>query len=333
MKSFFALLLICILCEALPPRPNISETFEIKGAMSVQVPNGPILRGEAFWAVDQPSARGVEIFRFKAYPQTDIYLLQRYDLHTLYDMGGANRSECAHHPLSGDMPEVWDWVSRANYSGQQQVHDRYLNIWQSNEGFGIVQFGVSDDQPNIPVWISRTSHNRVFSIWINDWKERVVHKDVFDVPKQCQVDQLEPQQNQQRSQQKRCVSRSTSISRAKVWVSNHVPYNQQGHYQGYREDCSGYVSMAWELGKPGLTTFTLPTVSHRISKEQLQPGDVLLDVQEHVVIFNGWADSSHSQYHAMEETRPGEGTVARVTPYPYWYNKSAFVPYRYNHIC
>jgi hypothetical protein len=50
---------------------------------------------------------------------------------------------------------------------------------------------------------------------------------------------------------------------------------------------------------------------------QLKPGDVLLCRTEHVVIFGGWTDAHH--YVAYEETRPGEGTVRRVTPYPYWY--------------
>ena len=35
------------------------------------------------------------------------------------------------------------------------------------------------------------------------------------------------------------IARSTIIAKAKVWVANHVPYNQGGTYQGYREDCSG----------------------------------------------------------------------------------------------
>ena len=36
-----------------------------------------------------------------------------------------------------------------------------------------------------------------------------------------------------------CIASSTIMSRAQVWVNNHVPYNQGGTYQGYREDCSG----------------------------------------------------------------------------------------------
>jgi len=91
--------------------------------------------------------------------------------------------------------------------------------------------------------------------------------------------------------------------------------------------------MAWELSKPGYTTRILGSVFYPIGKGSLKPGDILLNAAEHVVLFGGWADASQTQYVAYEETRPGEGTVKRVTPYPYWYSKSSFLPYRYNNIC
>ena len=34
-------------------------------------------------------------------------------------------------------------------------------------------------------------------------------------------------------------------SRGQVWVDKHVPYNHEGTYDGYRTDCSGFVSMCW----------------------------------------------------------------------------------------
>jgi len=123
------------------------------------------------------------------------------------------------------------------------------------------------------------------------------------------------------------------ISRAQVWVDRHIPYSQTTTYEGYREDCSGYVSMAWGTSKPGYTTFTMHEIAHPISKNELSPGDVLLCASEHVVLFGGWANSQHSEYTSYEETRPGEGTVKRVTPYPYWYNTACFKPYRYNSVC
>lgn len=129
------------------------------------------------------------------------------------------------------------------------------------------------------------------------------------------------------------MARSTMVSRAQTWVDNHVPYDQSKTYDGYRTDCSGFVSMAWELSKPGLTTQTLPSVSTNIGKDSLQPGDALLCESEHVVLFGGWTDSTKTHYIAYEETRPGEGTVKRATPYPYWSSTSCFHPVRSNNVC
>lgn len=130
-----------------------------------------------------------------------------------------------------------------------------------------------------------------------------------------------------------CLARSTIIARGQDWVNKKVPYSQSGTHDGYRTDCSGFVSMAWELSKPGLTTYTMHTVAHNIAKDQLQPGDALNCDSEHIVLFAGWSDSSKTHYVAMEETRPGEGTVKRVTPYPYWSNQGCFHPIRYNNAC
>lgn len=44
-----------------------------------------------------------------------------------------------------------------------------------------------------------------------------------------------------------CIARSTIISRAQNWIDRHIGYDI-GEVDGYRTDCSGYVSMAWQLG-------------------------------------------------------------------------------------
>lgn len=49
-----------------------------------------------------------------------------------------------------------------------------------------------------------------------------------------------------------CESRSSILARGQVWVDKNVPYNKT--YDGYRSDCSGFVSMCWGLPKPGHTT-------------------------------------------------------------------------------
>jgi len=74
-------------------------------------------------------------------------------------------------------------------------------------------------------------------------------------------------------------------------------------------------------------------VSHQITKDQLLPGDVLLDTSQHVVIFGGWTDSSHTTYTGYEEVGPDAWCALEHTiPYPYQAGYTGFVPYRYNNI-
>lgn len=121
------------------------------------------------------------------------------------------------------------------------------------------------------------------------------------------------------------VSRSQMLERAKTWLTanngKQVPYDQTKIWRdGYRQDCSGYVSMAAELPKPGPNTVALfdnNTVA--ISKEDMLPGDLFIDKigdgnNRHVVIFEKWVDSGHTSYMAYEQ-RGGHGTDHRVLTY------------------
>ena len=81
------------------------------------------------------------------------------------------------------------------------------------------------------------------------------------------------------------------IANAKTWLNPSVPYSQSAYHNGHRTDCSGYVSMTWQLGTSE-TTWTLPNYSSPISKATLKAGDVLLNINEHVLIFSSWANSA-----------------------------------------
>lgn len=133
------------------------------------------------------------------------------------------------------------------------------------------------------------------------------------------------------------TTRAEIIRRAREWVAAQVPYSMSAYWSdGYRQDCSGFVSMAWHL--PGNEwTGTLGQYGTRISKEELQPGDILLfhnpadpEKGSHVVIFGGWTDYTRTSYVAYEQTRP---TARRqATPYAYWSHSDGYVPYRYKYL-
>ncbi|MFE5210655.1 peptidoglycan-binding protein [Streptomyces sp. NPDC056600] len=119
------------------------------------------------------------------------------------------------------------------------------------------------------------------------------------------------------------------IGRAKTWLTadngGPVPYSMETVWKdGYRQDCSGYVSMTLGLSTPGLNTVGLATtssVTQRLSGvSQLRMGDLLIDYSttdgdfRHVVIFEKWADSAHTAYWAYEQ-RGTYGTTYRQLRY------------------
>ncbi|MER5476046.1 peptidoglycan-binding protein [Streptomyces sp. NPDC002734] len=119
------------------------------------------------------------------------------------------------------------------------------------------------------------------------------------------------------------------IRRAKTWLTANnggpVPYSMETVWKdGYRQDCSGYVSMTLGLSTPGLNTVGLATtssVTQRLSSvSQLRMGDLLIDYSttdgdfRHVVIFEKWADSAHTAYWAYEQ-RGTYGTTYRQLKY------------------
>jgi hypothetical protein len=139
------------------------------------------------------------------------------------------------------------------------------------------------------------------------------------------------------------ITRDTVLQRSKRWVDLGVPYSQSSYFEGYRQDCSGFVSMSWALtnasGSPvSPATDTLPGRGVAISKDRLLPGDMIVRPKTattwgHAVIFGGWVDSSRTYYWCYEQSNSAGGSRLRQTPYPYWPSSgSGFSPYRYTGI-
>lgn len=145
------------------------------------------------------------------------------------------------------------------------------------------------------------------------------------------------------------ITRAEIISRAQFWLNKGIIYGS-GNYpdpqgKGYRTDCSGYVSMAWHLGSSRVTyddpiVGNLAAVSTRITKEQMQPGDMMMALgvgaAGHAVLFAGWADAAHTRYNAYDfgstPVRYRSDSTGGAVPYPYFTDGRTFLPYRYNNI-
>ncbi|QMV21383.1 hypothetical protein GQS52_05895 [Streptomyces sp. SCUT-3] len=133
------------------------------------------------------------------------------------------------------------------------------------------------------------------------------------------------------------LTRAQIIERASRWTDAAVPYSMSRTWSdGYRQDCSGFVSMAWGLGSNEWTG-SLDEYAVRIAREDLRPGDMLLHHDpanprdgSHVTLFGGWTDPSRSWYVAYEAARPHARKQA--TPYAYWDDSGKYLPYRYKHV-
>ncbi|MDT4997420.1 MAG: hypothetical protein QOD45_1488 [Pseudonocardiales bacterium] len=122
------------------------------------------------------------------------------------------------------------------------------------------------------------------------------------------------------------VAQSTVLARAAAWVAANVPYNTNGCARraegSYREDCSGFVSMAWALAT-SLNTWAFNPATNGgdsrfvpIAQTSLVPGDALVadnSSTNHIALFTGWGTTDagrHRYANLSEESQPGVGTIA-----------------------
>jgi hypothetical protein len=114
------------------------------------------------------------------------------------------------------------------------------------------------------------------------------------------------------------ITRNEVIKRANHWIHKKVRYSQSAYYHGYRRDCSGFVSMAWQLNR-SYTSSSIRKKARRISMSQLKPGDAVRR-SGHVEIFGGWKSKKHKKYWALEESRSGHPAVKKVKKFKRGYS-------------
>ncbi|MEO6420629.1 MAG: hypothetical protein ABIP39_14545 [Polyangiaceae bacterium] len=103
------------------------------------------------------------------------------------------------------------------------------------------------------------------------------------------------------------AARAEAIRRGFTWYDARVPYSQTHSHAGYRTDCSGFVSMAWNLGQ-SFSTADFSTgggESARLaSYNSLVPADALVrrsNGEGHIVLFVGWNDTAHTAACVIEQ--------------------------------
>ncbi|AUY48327.1 hypothetical protein [Streptomyces sp. CB01881] len=115
------------------------------------------------------------------------------------------------------------------------------------------------------------------------------------------------------------ITRTEVMERAQAWLNQHVPYDQGGYYGGYREDCSGFVSMAWHLSSSENTdSLDSRSLTTRIPLSDLQPGDALDNDPHdgnilgsgHVILFDHWVDKAAHKFQYIAEGSRATGTFS-----------------------
>lgn len=146
------------------------------------------------------------------------------------------------------------------------------------------------------------------------------------------------------------ISRGEILRRARLWPLSTVSYSQSAIHTatGYRQDCSGYISMCWGIppnaqpgGWGGLNTVTLVTGGYMspIPASALLPGDAVAIAGPntqgnagHIVLFEKWDTTTptpRTHYFLYEQAGGTKGPIHRRVAYPYpGYSASTTTPWR-----
>jgi hypothetical protein len=112
--------------------------------------------------------------------------------------------------------------------------------------------------------------------------------------------------------------RKAAIERGFTWYDADVPYSQSDYHESYRTDCSGFISMAWELGTSYTTADFISDGSgwsHYNDYDSLAPADALVrrsDGSGHIVMFLGWDDAAKTEACVLEQANSSDNMQFRV---------------------
>jgi hypothetical protein len=113
-------------------------------------------------------------------------------------------------------------------------------------------------------------------------------------------------------------ARRAAIERGFTWLDDEVPYSQSASHEGFRTDCSGFVSMCWELSTSYTTASFIAGEAESSALDgydDLLPGDALVHRSGgagHIVLFLGWDDKAHSGACVLEQASTASDMQFRV---------------------
>ena len=149
--------------------------------------------------------------------------------------------------------------------------------------------------------------------------------------------------------------RRNIILRAQKWLEEEVEYKFTAFHEGYRTQCSGFVSAAWNLNvshpkdTPRCYNLEDRGLAVAIKKDELRMGDAMVCNSHkiaaytketpkkkgqqgggHCLIFERWTDDSRTAYIGYELCNDAtcKNVVRHEIPYPYNYKTRCWEPMR-----
>ena len=126
------------------------------------------------------------------------------------------------------------------------------------------------------------------------------------------------------------ISKDLSLNLNNTFTASSITRDSQtATTDGYRQDCSGYVSYSWASSTSGggHVTSNMQEICTKISKNDLKKGDAILKPSQHVVLFGGWIDSDAFYEYAEHQS----GDVCRKSTGSYnYFATNGYFPCKYN---
>ena len=111
------------------------------------------------------------------------------------------------------------------------------------------------------------------------------------------------------------AGREHIVERGLSWLADGNTYDRGRTHHGYRRDCSGFVSMCWEIEQNPSTAYFPPFVANKYASElasmdDLAPGDAVNKTYRnpygHVMLFAGWASADHQELYFLHHYATGK---------------------------
>jgi len=179
-------------CLSAPARPTLSPTFHAQVSVSLRE-GTKNYRGGGIYAYDIKNNRARTDYRLEDESQHEkykiIHVLERYDLHAAYVIDGDDK--CTKSSVTGNLPNPWEWISKATFSGTGTFRSEPYDEWQYDEKASNItqRIAVLTKDPSKPVFYNIHEINKgVISqtdLVFEEFDTNEPAAWVFYVPKAC----------------------------------------------------------------------------------------------------------------------------------------------------